>query len=269
MRTGNQEEANKRVFIYEQDEGWKEDTSVPPLPDGLLYSWHLYASGNDNFLVVAYDSKLLVFDGYQWQQKDGPERDMRVLIHCGTLYLIIIRGGSFCKVSVQSLLAENDYNWEMIKLPYASDIEYSSLTLVGDHVTMVASIYGGLGTRTLYILSLSSTSDSWIGLTQLNLNHYGIQPSMVGFPNGTLLLMGLIEVKNPRSQNPSSASALSQLFHQPSTISQFKMIEMAPNGMLPRVYNREGGRVSYFTVVLCYKTLRGHDLCNENKYKSN
>ena len=258
VHTGNQEEANKKVFIYEQDKGWKEDTSFPPLPDGLLYSWRLYASGNDNFLVVAYDSKLLVFDGHQWQQKDGPERDMRVLIHCGTLYLIIQenRGGSFYKVSVQSLLAENDYNWEMIKLPYASDIKYSSLTLVGDHITMVASIHSGPGMpRTLCVLSLSSASDSWIGLTQLNLDHYGIQ--VLGFPNGVLLLMGLIKVKDPRSQNPSSASALSQFSHQLPTIPQFKMIELAPNGMLPRVCNREGGRVSYFTMVLYYNTLWG------------
>ena len=238
MHTGNREEANKKVFIYEQDEGWKEDTSIPPLPDGLLYCRRLYASGNATFLAVAYDSKLLVFDGQQWQQRDGPERDnLRILIHCGTLYLIIQenRGGSFCKVSVQSLLAENDYDWdsEMLKLPYASDIKYSSMTLVGDHVTMVASIYSGLGimSRTLCVLTLSSISNSWIGLTHLNLDRCVI----VGCPNGTLFLMGLMKTKDPWPHNPSSAAALTQLISsdQQATIPQFKMIKLAPNGMLP------------------------------------
>ena len=238
MHTGNQEEANKKVFFYKQDEGWKEYTYVPPLPwpDGS-YHWHLSASGDDKYLIVADDSKLFIFDGHQWQQRDGPERDnLRILTHCGILYLIIRANhrGSFCKVPVQSLLIENDYDWEnlMLKLPYVSDSDnIISLTLVGDHVTMVASIYTYSG-RTLCVLSLSSTSDSWIGLTQLNLDHYSIQPSILGFPNGTLLLMGLIKVKDPpRSQNPSSALALSQLFSQ--AMLQFKMIELAPNGMLP------------------------------------
>ena len=29
------------------------------------------------------------------------------------------------------------------------------------------------------------------------------------------------------------------------------------------IFNIEGGRVSYFTMGLCYNTLRGHDLCND------
>ena len=241
MHSGNQEEASKKVFVFEQDKVWKEDiTFVPPLPVSLLYrNWHLFASGDDDYLVVAYDSKLLVFDGQQWQQRDGPKRDMCVLVHCGALHLIIQEdgGGSFCKVSMQSLLAENNYNWdsEMTKLPYASDIKYSSLTLVGDHVTMVASIYSGAGmSRTFCILSLSSASDSWIGLTQLSLDCYGI-PSIVGCPNGTLFLMGLMKTKDSQSQNPSSAAALKQLIFsgQQATIPQFKMIKLAPNGMLP------------------------------------
>jgi hypothetical protein len=235
VHTGNEFEANKKVFVYEQDKRWKEDTSIPPIPDDLLYHWNLYASSDDNYLVVAFDSKLLVFDGQQWRQKDGPGRDMLVLVHCGTLYMIIPenRGGSFCNVSVQSLLAESDYDWEMVKLPHASDIQYSSLTVVGDHVTMGASIYSGLRSRTLCILSLSSTSDSWIGLTQLDLDHCGLRPNIIGFRNGKLLLMGLIKTKDSRSQNVSSAAALRSLMFAPQPIPQFKMIEVTPNGMLP------------------------------------
>jgi hypothetical protein len=229
VHTGNEEDANKKVFVYEQDQGWKEDTSIPLLPDGLLHCSCLFASGDDNYLVVACDSKLLVFDGQQWWQKDGPGHDMRVLVHCGTLYLIIQenRGGSFCKVSVQSLLAEIDYDWEIVKLPSASAIKYFSLTVVGDHVTMFASI-----PRTLCILSLSSTFDSFIRLAQLKLDHYDT-PSVVGCPNGKLLLMGLMKMKDPRSQNPPPAAVLRQsVSPQP----QFKMIEMTPNGML-RFFN--------------------------------
>ena len=274
MHTGNQEEANKKVFIYEQDKGWKEDiTSIPPVPwpDDLCH-WYLSASGDDNYLIMADESKLLIFDGHQWQQRDGPERDMRILTHCGILYLIIRanHGGSFYKVSVQSLLTENDYDWEMIKLPYASGIEYSSLTLVGDHVTMVASIYSGLGmSRTRCVLSLSSISNSWIELTQLNLDRYDIR-SIVGCPNGTLFFMGLMEMKDPRSHNLSSAAALRQLNFpdQQATILQFKMMKLAPNGMLPR---EEGEYIllQYLMVYShCIITLyRGHDVRNENKYK--
>ena len=230
VHTGNQEEANKKVFVYEQDEGWKENISIPPLPVGLLHCWRLFASGDDNYLVVAYDSKLLVFDGQQWQQKDGPKRDMRVLVHCGTLYLIIQEdgGGSFCKASVQSLLAEINCNWVMSKLPCAYDIKYSSLTLVGDYVTVVALTSSGLS-RMLCILSLSSTSDSWIMVTQLTLYRCSI-PSIVGFPTGKLLLMGLMDPQNP----PSTLREFVGLADQRTyTLPQFKMIEQTPNGMLP------------------------------------
>ncbi len=236
MHTGNEEEVNKKVFVYEQGKGWMEDTSIPLLPDGPVYcSSYLFASGtgDDNHLVVAYDSKLLVFDGQQWQQKDGPGCDMRVLIHCGILYLVIQEnwGGSFCKVSMQYLLAENDYNWKnlMLKLPYVCDIKYSSLTVIDDHITMVASIHGELS-RTLCVLSLSSTSNSWIGLTQLNLGYCGT-PSIVGCPNGKLLLMGLTKTKDPRSQNlPSAATPRQFPVLAPQPIPQFKMIEVTSNG---------------------------------------
>jgi hypothetical protein len=231
VHTGKQEEANTKVFVYEQDKGWKKDTSIPPLPDCLLRFLNVFASGDDNYLVVADRSKLLVFDGRQWQRKYCPGRNMRVavLIHCGTLYLIIQKDGegSFCKVSVQSLLAENDHDWEKIKFPYASDTMYS-LTVVNDHVTMAASIGSGLDLRrTLYVLSLSSTSNSWIGLIQLSLDHCGVRPNIVGFPNGKLLLMGYMKTKDPRSQNLSPAAAPRQLPNP-----QFKVIEMTPNGML-------------------------------------
>jgi hypothetical protein len=259
VHTDNKEEGNKKIFVFEQDKGWKEDTSVPPLPDGLLYCWHLFASGDDKYLVVAHDSKLLMFDGQQWQQKDGPERDMRILIHCGTLYLVIQdnRGGSFCKISVQSLLAENDYDWEMLKLPSASDIKYSYLIVVGDHITMVASIAicSGLS-RTLCVLSLSSTSNSWIELTQLDHDHNRI-PSIVGFPNGKLLLMGLIKMKDPRSQNLSSAAALRQslsLMLAPQPIPQFKMIEVIPNGMLPILAEYKNRYCYSINTVTCKST---------------
>ena len=259
MHIGNHE-ANKEAFIYEQDKGWNKYTSVPslPRPDGL-YRWYLSASGDDNYLVVADDSKLLVFDGQQWQQRDGPKHKNimhnNILIHCGTLYLQENWGDSFYKISVQFLLAENDYDWEMIKPPraYASDIEYSSLTLVGDHVTMVASIYSGLGmSRMLCILSLSSISNSWIALTQPNLDRCGI-PSIVGCPNGTLFLMGLKKTKDPRPHNLSSTRVLRQLKfsdQQVATIPQFKMIKLAPNGMLPREKEGEYPTSVWYCVTL-------------------
>ena len=204
-------ESNKKVFVYEQDKGWKENTSVPPLPVGLLNRWCLFASGDDNFLVVAYDSMLLVFDSQQWQQKASPKRDVCVLLHCGELYLI--SQGHIYKASMQSLLAENDHDWVMSKLPCAYETHTSSLTLAGDYVMVVVLINNGFS-HTLYILSLSSTSDSWIVVTQLT--HYccGV-PSIVGCPTGKLLLLGLMDPQN-----------LPSLFN-----SRIKMIELAPNGM--------------------------------------
>ena len=240
--TGNEQESNRKIFIYEQGKGWKEDTKlVPSIPDDISFYWNLFASGNDKYLIVhvAHKSKLLVFDGKQWQQKDGPGCDMRsILVHHGTLYFIIQtdQGDFFCKASMQSLLAGgNDSDWEMQKLPHVH--EYSSLTLVGDHIAMVASI--GTISRTLCVLGFSSASDSWIGLTQLIVNHRHFNIlSVVGQPNGTLLLMVMMEriqVKDPSLPQNSSAVVLKQfsmLTHQPVLRFQFGMVEVAPNGML-------------------------------------
>ena len=237
--TGNKQECNRKIFVYEQGKGWKEDTKlIPSIPDDIiLFYWNLFASGNDKYLIVAHESKLLVFDGKQWRQKDGPERDMRnILVHHGTLYFIIKKNQEdfFCKASMQSLLVANDYDWKMLKLPYAH--EYSSLTLVGDHITMVASI--GTISRTFRVLGFSSASDSWIGLTQLNPNYRSNILSVVGQPNGTLLLMVMMErtrVKDPSLPQNSSAVVLKQfsmLTRQPVLRLQFGMVEVAPNGML-------------------------------------
>ena len=165
--SGHTENQRKKIFVFEQGKGWREDTKlVPSIPDDLPLKWRLSASGDDYYLVVANESNLLVFDGQQWQEKDGPERDMRsILVHNETLYVISQGNGfSICKASMQSLFAGNDSDsnlWKTIKLPYA--YEYSSLALVGDHVTILASM--GSTSNILCVLGFSCTSDSWIGLT--------------------------------------------------------------------------------------------------------
>ena len=224
VHTGNKTESNKKIFVYEQGNGWKEDTNlIPSIPDDVSLYWRLFASGDDKYLIAAQESKLLVFDGEQWQLKDGPERDIRsVLVHHSTLYLIS-QGCSFYKASMQSLLAGNDSDWEMLKLSYYA----YALTLVGDHIAMVAS--DDTISRTLCVLGYCSASNSWIGLTQLNLNHSNIV-SVVGQPNGTLLLMGLIRVMDPSLPQNPSATVLRQFSMLP--VLQFGMIEVAPNGML-------------------------------------
>ena len=223
MHTGNKQESIKKIFTYEQGKGWKEDIElIPSIPDEMSLYSPLSASGDDNYLVVLQKSKLLLFDGKHWQQRDGPEHDIRsIFAHHQTLYTVVRNskgnGFSFCKASMQSLITGNDSDiglWKIIKFPYADD--YSSLTLVGGYVAVVASI--GIIPKIRCVLGFSSASDSWIMLTYLNINLL----SVVGQPNGTLLLMGQTRMKDPSMPQNQSATA----------VLQFGMIEVAPNGML-------------------------------------
>ena len=120
---------------------------------------------------------------------------------------------------MQSLLVGSDpHDMKMLKLPpimHGYRCGYSCLTLVGDHISIVALMSSrswATQPNTLCVLGFSSISDSWIELAQLNLDYSSI-PSVVDHPNGKLLLMGMKDT-------------------QFAPLSQFGMNEVTPNGML-------------------------------------
>ena len=214
IRNSQKDEVNKKVFVLEQGKGWKEDTSfVLPLPDDVSLSLNLSAAGDDKFLVVGSRSKLVIFDGQQWKQRDGLECDKgSILVQNGTLYLIAKENyqSSFSKAPLQSLLIKKEYDmsiWKTLKIPN----ERSSLTVVGGHITIAARA----SSYTLCVLGFSSNSDSWLELTEIELkSQFRTTPHIIGLPNQSLLLMGMIKVGLGDTWFP-----------------EFGMIEVTTNGM--------------------------------------
>lgn len=70
--------SSKRIYMFNEDCGWKEDVDViPPLPaiEDITLNF-VSASSEGNHLIVAWEEggevKLLCFDGQKWKRREGP-----------------------------------------------------------------------------------------------------------------------------------------------------------------------------------------------------
>lgn len=210
--------SNKRVFVFGEDEGWKD--TIPSLPVEFHYMSGISASSEDNYLIIAWREdnyvKLLIFNGQEWTTKEGPpqcnESDkIDIIIHNGMVYVMNRCYGvsHFHVTSVESLLVTNDTSWKELKsIPY----EHSNLTLFGGYLTVVTKMSS-------CALAFSPNSKTWIELCDFSHRTYSLmysepESSIIGLPNGTLLLMGAIRLDKSNQ------------------ILQFDVLEVTAKGML-------------------------------------
>ena len=187
---------NRKIFVLK--DVWTEDTDfIPPLPENVTSSSQISASSNGKNLIVVTSTrshrfKLLIFDGHEWIEKDGPGQECTIgdiIVHNGTVYLI--EPSDHCRychtTSLKSLLAANEPGWRSLDFP----LRHSNLTVAGGHVVIVTNS----SPYALYVLGFSTPSNSWIELKRVECKtNLVIMPSIVGTDDGRLLLMGRIKV---------------------------------------------------------------------------
>ena len=188
---------SKKIFVFDEEDGWKEDSTIPPLPIAptISMSNNVSASSEGKYLVLAWGKnnqiKIVLYDGKEWKVSDGPVRSettgkIDVMIHNQIVFLMDHsanrwRDSGFYKASVESLTGR----WEYLKnIPY----EHSNLAVFGDCLVTATE-------NPICMLAYIPGSNRWIQLCDLNSEMLYSSlctpaPSIIGLSCGTLLLMG-------------------------------------------------------------------------------
>ena len=190
------------TLVDEETHSWKE---VMPsnFPEEMLQHipalpWSISSASEGSYLIVVLSGPqvllLLVFDGQEWRQRDGPDCTapahgrIDAIIHDGTIFLTTYMG--FYKTSLEAILAANNPQWKT--LTKISKESHSNLTLFHDRIMVLTP--SNFNDRYVHIILLAyeSVSDTWLIMEKFECHISWIIPSVVGLPDGRLLIFGVI-----------------------------------------------------------------------------
>jgi hypothetical protein len=187
------------ALVDEETHSWKEfmSESREILQHG---KWPISVSSTseDKYLIIVITEpqliSVLIFDGQEWRRRDGPDCAapnygmIDIIIQDGTIFLTTKLG--FYKISLETALARSNTQWKPLrKIPNCG--RYSNMTTFNDHIVVLTPRKLYYDNR-VHILAYKSASDTWIILEELECHISWIIPSIMGLPDGRLLIFGVV-----------------------------------------------------------------------------
>ena len=190
------------ALIDEETHSWKEVTGMPRSREILQHGMgpiSISSASEDKYLLIGISEaqllSVLIFDGQEWSRREWPDCTapthglIDIIIHDGTIFLMTKLG--FYKISLETILVKSDAQWKTLrKIPnYGS---YSNMTTFNDHIVVLTprKIYSD--NYIINILAYKSASDTWILLEELECHISWMIPSIMGLPDGRLLIFGVV-----------------------------------------------------------------------------
>ena len=235
---GRYDEQSDNITVFalvdETTHCWKEIMQdIPQLasPQSPIINF-ISAASEGRYLIVVESmgyqgSSALIFDGRSWRRIDSPSSTLAyaysetdIVIHNGTVYLSTQMG--FYEIFLDACLATNHLVWK--DSTYIPEACHSNLTVLNGHIVVLTATPAYRSTQSgdggyICILAHEPIADVWVVLKKLECHLCWSVPSIVGLPDGRLLILGVVP--------------------DPQQAPQFNVLEITAKG---KIYPRQATR---------------------------
>ena len=222
---GNRDRNTNSLAIFtprndEEVDSWEE--IMPNFSEEMLrhktlptWSFGLSSTSDGRYLVVIVSEpqllSILIFDGQEWRRRDGPDCTAPThgrpdaIIHDGIIFLITYKG--FYKISLEDIVATSNPQWKPLTTIATMLSRRTNLTSFDGRVVVLTP-----GNGYVCVLAYESVLDTWIMLEKLECHISWVIPTILGLPDGCLLIFGVVSDK------------------QATQIPQFNVLEVTAKG---------------------------------------
>ena len=202
---GNRDKNTNNLAIFtprndEEVDSWEE--IMPNFSEELLrhmklpaWSFGVSSASEGKYLIVVVSEPLLlsvlIFDGQEWTRRDGPDCTVPThgrpdtIIHDRIIFLLTYKG--FYKISLEDILITGNPQWKPLTTIATLMSRRSNLTSFDGHIVVLTP-----GNGYVHILAYESVMDTWIILEKLECHISWVIPSILGLPDGRLLIFGVV-----------------------------------------------------------------------------
>ena len=156
------------------------------------------STSEDEYLIVVVREpqllSVLIFDGQEWRRRDGPDCTapthgrIDIIINNGTIFLTTYMG--FYTISLKAILATSDALGQWVTLTKIPKETYSNMTSFYNYTVVLTRKY--YSDSCVCVLAYEYVSDTWIILEELECCISWMIPTIMGLPDGRLLIFGVV-----------------------------------------------------------------------------